>query len=88
MGKVLKERQKQVTWLDEREELRTKGTDVQSAETLGNVLFRMDDKKSGVAGGRWGEGAVTGAGGSWGRTVMTSGVLAGHAWSDWLLCRE
>ena len=88
MRKVLKERQEQVTWLDGRKELRTKGTDVKSAEALGDVLFHMDDKKSGVAGGRWGEGAVTGAGGSWGRAVMMSGVPAGHTWSGWFLCRE
>lgn len=56
MRKVLKERQEQVTWLDEREELRTKGTDVQSAEALGNVLFRMDDKKSGWLEGGGGRG--------------------------------
>lgn len=56
MRKVLKERQEQVTCLDERKELRTKGTDVQSAEAVGKCSFAWMTRSPGWLEGGWGRG--------------------------------
>lgn len=56
MRKVLKERQEQVMCLDERKELRTKGTDVQSAEAVGKCSFAWMTRSPGWLEGGWGRG--------------------------------